>query len=189
MAADQARFWYTFRPDTWELLLFRDRAGAARYALGLPASAPAPPTNFYTICKPDGTKLFQIGCVFPRAWVSVHSTISLPDSQSYIVRSDESQNGALSVLNNITTLGPPTAIVGSPDGPTGAAYHHPVIAYHFLPPFNHPNRNSVYTWRLYHRPQPLDSGPDYCAQVVRHLAAPDVLPIANLPEFIAYSYL
>ena len=66
---------------------------------------------------------------------------------------------------------------GNPDAPTGAVVRQRVT-----------NQCSL-VWRLYHRTQLHESGPDYCAKVVDQLAAPGILPVVGVPELIALSYL
>lgn len=203
--AARAVAWYVYQPATKELVLFRDQAGALRHILGLPASGKLPtilPSAGVSIQTFDEIRRFTMpgGIVFEMdflgvpcpglldvsdfhwpvdAWISVRKIG--PESAPHFTYSHNSRDCAFTDAIPVgpwsepDTLGP-TVASGHPDAATGAVFQNVV-------------NGQTLTWRLFHRTLLHESGPDYCAQVVQLLAAPDILPIVGVPELIALSYL
>lgn len=198
--AARAVAWCVYQPATKELLLFRDRAGALRHILGLPASAklqtrrlPAGVRvqSFGSVDRftmPDDDTIFEMDFLsvpcpglldvtdfyWPvDAWISVREV-----SPVHFMYSHKSRDCAFTDGIPVcpwSALGS-TITSGHPDAATGAVCQNVVD-------------DLTFPWRLYHRTLLRESGPDYCAQVVQLLAAPDILPVVGVPELIALSYL
>ncbi len=125
------------------------------------------------------------------AWISVRKIG--PEGHPHFMYSHDSRERAFSdsipvgPWSQPDTLGPTTESDDA-DSATGAVFQN-VVNGRQAAHGREAAHGRTFTWRLYHRTLLHESGPDYCAQVVQHLAAPGILPVVGVPELIALFYL